>query len=187
MANLEVVSFSPKRCSVADGKVAWFAVNAVRAIDGLPQIFWSNRSPWREANLWLLERSMLRDVDPKTVASNATALHGYAIWLESSGVGWWDFPQLRKERCLVRYRGALIEAREAGDLAPSTTSQRMRVVIAFYRWLKNTGLLTDPFGFERTLAYVHSAVSAFIRLAPPSLLNWHASPFPRSGHSTPLR
>jgi integrase len=167
MANLEVVSFSPKRCSVADGKVAWFAVNAVRAIKGMPQIFWSDGSPWREANLWLLERSLLRDVDSKTVASNATALHGYAMWLESSGVGWWDFPQLRKERCLVRYRGALIEAREAGDLAPSTTSQRMRVVIAFYRWLKNTGLLsaewptwedrlvgvklTDPFGFERTL------------------------------------
>jgi hypothetical protein len=114
MANLEVVRFSPKRCSVSDERVQWFAVSGARAIDRLPQIFWSNGSPWREANLWLLERSRLRDVDPKTVASNATALHGYAMWLESSGVEWWDFPQLRKERCLVRYRGALIEAREAG-------------------------------------------------------------------------
>ena len=50
MANLEVVRFCPKRCSVADGKVEWFAVNGAAAIEGMPQIFWSNRSPWREAN-----------------------------------------------------------------------------------------------------------------------------------------
>jgi hypothetical protein len=167
MATLETVRFRPHRCTVADAKVEWREIDRARAAESIPQIFWKDASPWREANLWLHERIMVREVDPKTVASNATALHGYASWLEDSNAKWWDFPQLRKDRCLVRYRGALIEARDRGTLAPSTVAQRMRVAISFYRWLKNTGLLsaewptwrdrmvgvklTDPFGFERTL------------------------------------
>jgi integrase len=167
MATLETIRFSPQRCIVAHGKVEWRGVNSARSIQPIPQIFWNDASPWREANLWLLERIIVREVDPKTVASNATALHGYASWLERSGVNWWHFPQLRKERCLVRYRGALIESRDRGALAPSTVAQRMRVAVSFYRWLKHTGLLSaewptwqdrvvgirldDPFGFERTL------------------------------------
>jgi integrase len=166
MAMLETVQFTPSRCIAENGKVQWTIAGASR-LERLPQIFWNDGDPWREANLWLMERSQSRDVSVKTVVADATGLLRYASWLEDTGLDWWHFPQPRKDRCLVRYRGSLITAREDGALAPTTTSQRMRVVVAFYRWLKHTGLLSpdwptwqertvgvklqDPFGFERTI------------------------------------
>lgn len=167
MTTLETVRFTPRRCVVESDKVQWTIAGASLS-EGLPQIFWRGGDPWREANLWLMERSQSRDVAIKTVIADATGLHRYASWLEETGLDWWHFPPSRRDRCLVRYRGSLVSARDDGALAPTTTSQRMRVVIAFYRWLKHVGLLSsewptwqertvgvklqDPFGFERTIA-----------------------------------
>jgi hypothetical protein len=167
MAILETVRFTPRRCVVESGKVQWALAGAPLA-EGLPQIFWSAGDPWREANLWFMERSQSRNVTMKTVVADATCIHRYASWLEETGINWWHFPQSKKDRCLVRYRGSLVSARDDGALAPTTTSQRMRVVIAFYRWLKHVGLLSpewptwqdrtvgvklqDPLGFDRTIA-----------------------------------
>lgn len=166
MALLETVQFTPRRCVVESDKVQWVLAGAPLA-EGLPQIFWSAGDPWREANLWLMERSQSRNVSMKTVVADATCIQRYASWLEQTGIDWWHFPQSKKDRCLVRYRGSLVSARDDGALAPTTTSQRMRVVIAFYRWLKHVGLLSpewptwqdrtvgvklqDPFGFDRTI------------------------------------
>ncbi len=141
MARLESVNFIPHRSTVTEGRVHWTAVVHSRAIKGLPQLFWANGSPWREANLWFMDRASTRDVDLKTVQAKATCLHAYANWLEASGSMWWDFPARKENRCLVRYRGALVEARDNSELAPSTVSQRMRVVIGFYRWLRVTAML----------------------------------------------
>ncbi|WDJ98489.1 site-specific integrase [Xanthomonas campestris pv. incanae] len=96
-----------------------------------------------------------------------TSLHAYAKWLEAENLEWWHFPAKEAERCLVRYRGALIDARDAGHLAPSTVQNRMAVVVRFYRWLSANQLISpvwpmwqdrqigirisDTFGFNRTL------------------------------------
>lgn len=166
MASLESVVLTPHRCAVANGRVAWITASAARR-EGIPQICWATREPWREANLWLYSRSADRDVQSSTVVAQASALHAYARWLERESVDWWDFPMRRADRCLIRYRGFLVDARDNGELAPSTASARIRVLVQFYRWLYTTGLLSpewpmwrertvgirlhDSVGFERTI------------------------------------
>ena len=151
-------------------------------IEDLPHLFWEDGSPWREANLWAHERITSTDVGLKTVQSNMIALQSYANWLEETGTKWWDFPPRKADRCLVRYRGALIEARDDGELAPSTTSQRMATLIRFYRWLHSSGLvsadwpmwhermigirLVDPVGFSRTVMVSSTDLAIQNRKAP---------------------
>lgn len=182
MARLESIRYVPHRSKVVDGRIEWNPVRNGRTIEGLPQIIWSDATPWREANLWACERATSRDVELKTVQSNMAALHGYANWLEATGTNWWDFPPKKADRCLVRYRGALIDARNEGNIAPSTAAQRMASVIRFYRWLYGTGLispawpmwkdrsigihLTDRVGFERTILVNSTDLAIPNRRAP---------------------
>lgn len=182
MARLEYIRFVPHRSAMVDGCIEWNSVRNGKVIDGLPQIVWSNSTPWREVNLWACERATSRDVNLKTVESNIRALHGYANWLEETGTDWWDFPPRKADRCLVRYRGALIKARDEGDIAPSTTTQRMAAVVRFYRWLHAMRLLdpdwpmwkeraigirlTDAFGFERTILVNSTDLAIPNRRAP---------------------
>lgn len=186
MASLESICYTPHRSSVSDHGVAWPAATDSRVVEGLPQIFWLNATPWREANLWALERATSRDVRLNTVRSSMAALHAYAQWLERSETEWWDFPQRKADRCLVRYRGALIEARDHGQIAPSTASARMSAVVRFYRWLNAAGLLsptwpmwtervigirlTDPVGFERTITVASTNLAIVNRKAPGECL-----------------
>ncbi len=132
----------------------------------IPQIFWADGSAWREANLWLYHRLLMREVVSKTVLSNAVALLDYAKWLEATQSSWLHLPPREADRCIVRYRGALIRRKDQRELAPSTATARMRVIIAFYRWLHSSGLITteyplwqdrlvgvqavNQFGFKRT-------------------------------------
>ena len=167
MATLESIVHVPMRSEIRDGRVEWVGVNGRKPIAGLPQIVWTDHQPWREANLWALEQATTARKNLKTVASAIGNLHAYAKWLEVAGINWWYFPAREADRCLVQYRGALIDAMEAGEIAPSTASQRMAVVVRFYRWLAAARLIspqwpmwrerqigiriTDTFGFERTL------------------------------------
>ncbi|MGR4875908.1 tyrosine-type recombinase/integrase [Pseudoxanthomonas sp. LARHCG66] len=96
-----------------------------------------------------------------------THLLAFAKWCEEEGVEWWHFPDKQSERCLTRFRGALVKQRKEGELAPSTTAQRMRAVVQFYRWLLESSLLrsdrelwgertvrrrfTDSFGLEHSI------------------------------------
>ena len=182
MARLESIRYTPHRAIVSGGRVEWAPVGNGKVIQALPHILWGNGMPWREANLWALENATSRDVDIKTVQANMTSIHAYAKWLEQTHTEWWTFPPKKADRCLVRYRGALIEARDGGEIAPSTASQRMRVVIRFYRWLRATGLvspewpmwreriiglhLTDSVGFDRTLMVTTTDLSIRNRAAP---------------------
>lgn len=166
MASLESIAFTPHRCTLINGRVVWNTTSATRR-DGVPQICWATGEPWREANLWLYSRSIERDVQLATVVSQASSLRAYAQWLEREVVNWWDFPLRRSDRCLIRYRGFLVDARDDGNLAPSTASARIRVLVQFYRWLFTTGLIStewpmwrertvgirlhDLIGFERTI------------------------------------
>jgi integrase len=168
MATLEHIRFAPYRCEVVDGKVIYTQAPHDRVIPALPQIFWSNHTPWREANLWAVERARCQGVVLETIESNLRALADYAIFLESKNLKWFTFPIRKDKRCLVQYRGGLIDARNDGRISPSTATQRMRHVIQFYRWVQLRGLFSpalplwrdkvvcikyfDAVGFERTLA-----------------------------------
>lgn len=167
MALLEYIRYVPHRVELVDVDIKWTPIPNGKVINDLPQLFWKDFTPWREANLWAQERATTRGVSIKTVQSNFTALHAYANWLEDKKKNWWDFPQKKADRCLVLYRGALIDARDEGKIAPSTASQRMASVVQFYRWLYEKGFLspdaqlwaersvvihvTDWVGFERTI------------------------------------
>lgn len=123
--------------------------------------------PWREANLWAMERATAGEASLKTVASNMNGLLNYAKFLESCGLHWFEFPVRKADRCLVLYRGALITMRNAGQISPSTASEYMRNCIMFYRWVRHRELLAprvplwrekhytvklfDQVGFERSV------------------------------------
>lgn len=165
MATLEFIEFQSERPQIAGSAVEWIASRST--LQNLPVICWENGDTWSEANLWAFEEATSKDKNIKTVNSAMSGLLSYAKWLEAEGVEWWHFPAKEKERCLNRYRGELIRARDSGLLAPSTASARMATVIRFYRWLKQNNLLcsewpmwadrqigiriTDTFGFEHTL------------------------------------
>lgn len=167
MATLEHIRFVPHLCEVIDGKVVYTPTRNGHIISALPQLFWADCTPWREANLWAVERASRKDTAIETVEANLRALTDYATFLESRGLQWFLFPVRKDERCLVQYRSTLIEARDSGKLSPSTVSHRMRHVIQFYRWVQARGLFspTSPLwrdkvvyikyfnavGFERSL------------------------------------
>lgn len=182
MARIESVKFQPHRASVDEAKVLWTSATPGGKVSALPQLCWRSGEPWREANLWAYERSVVHHKHPRTVLSDAAALLGYAKWLEETDTRWWDFPARKSDRCLHRYRGHLIDARDKSQLSPSTASQRMRVVVSFYRWLKEQGLLSvecpmwrerviginvpDAFGFDRTLTVRSTDLAIPNRPAP---------------------
>lgn len=166
MASLEQINYWPHRAEIKNGFLHWAELKQ-KPIKGLPQIVWDNHSTWVEANLWALEQVASTKRDLKTVRSNMLHLLAYAKWLESESIPWWYFPERESERCLIRFRDALIFARNNGYLAPSTASQRMSTIIRFYKWALSRQLispewpmwnqrlvginLTDSFGIEHTI------------------------------------
>ncbi|CAG2147594.1 hypothetical protein LMG26411_03163 [Cupriavidus numazuensis] len=152
LARLESIYFSPHRSEIRGQQTIWTPARFGH-IEGLPQIFWADGNPWREANLWTFELASSRCVSLRTVLALATALHAYANWLEEAKIAWWHFPERKSERCIIQFRGHLISARDEGRLSPSTVSQRMRVVIRFYRWLRSNDLIStsQPMWRERTI------------------------------------
>lgn len=167
MARMEYIRYSPTCINVSEGKFNRSETTTNLFTERLPQIIWKDCTPWREANLWAQQRAMQRGVDIKTIISKMGSLAYYANWLEDSLMKWWDFPARKEDRCLLRFRGALVKSRDNGELAPSTATKRMRDVISFYRWLKASNLLNpewpmwtekqativvqNQFGFERTM------------------------------------
>jgi integrase len=182
MARLESVVFQPHRVTVESNLLIWTATTPGWKVNDLPQLCWDSGKPWREANLWAYESAVVEHKHPRTVLCNAAALLGYAKWLEETNTRWWDFPARKSDRCLYRYRGYLIDARDKSQLSSSTVSQRMRVVVRFYRWLKEKGLLSvecsmwrerviginvpDAFGFDRTLTVRSTDLAIPNRPAP---------------------
>ncbi|MGN6259925.1 MAG: hypothetical protein ACTHNO_04260 [Ralstonia sp.] len=182
MARLESVAFEPQHARVHGRRLIWTPATASDRFESLPQIFWTDGQPWLEANLWLYERATNGVTTLRTVQTNATALVHYAKWLEATHIKWTDFPQRRAHRCLVRFRGALVKARDSGQLAPSTVTARMRTALAFYRWAAATGLLSptwpmwiqrvvgvrvlDSCGIERSISVTTTDLSIPCRRAP---------------------
>jgi hypothetical protein len=168
MATLERIHFAPHYLVRGENTVSYALSSSRPTIEGLPQIFWANCTPWREANLWAVERATTGEASVKTVASNMNGLLNYAKFLESRQLHWFEFPTRKAERCLVLYRGTLIKLRDAGQISPSTASEYMRNCVMFYRWVRDRELLAphvplwrekpyvvkyfDRVGFERTIS-----------------------------------
>lgn len=169
MASLEYIDYMPHRHTVTgSGEVLWEPDTASRQIKSLPQLFWSDGTPWIEANLWAHERATSGKTDLQTVRTNLRHLHKYSDWLENEGLDWRHFPMLERDRVLIRWRKHLIEMRDKyGVLAPSTVTQRMNAAIHFYRYARANDLIGrdaplwqerqvvcrfyNAVGFERTM------------------------------------
>ena len=175
MARLENINYVPHRAVVLENAVEWVRESGVPALSCLPQIFWKNGMPWAEANHWALDKARFAYVKLNTVQNLMGHLHKYASWLEQEQVDWRHFPPRRSDRVLVRFRGALIVARNAGHISPSTTTARMRAVIQFYRHCSSYNFVSrdapkwtdkqivvrffDSCGFERTLQRLSTDIS----------------------------
>ncbi len=182
MARLEFIQYVPHQPEIASRAVDWVQVPSTRPVERLPQVFWTDGTPWREVNFWSLEMGRNRDVKIETVHRRLEHLHKYANWLEQEDIDWRHFPQTKADRVLVRYRGALIDARDCGILSPSTTTARMNAVIRFYRCVAGRHLINrdapkwqdksvvlryfDTAGFERTMSRVTTDISIPNRARP---------------------
>ena len=182
MARLEYIHYKPHCAVVESTEVIWKLDTLVRPVERLPQIFWADGTPWHEANLWALEMARNRDVKIKTVHSAFEHIHKYANWLEQEEADWRHFPKSKADRVLVRYRGALIDARDHGELSPSSTTARMNAVIRFYRYAAGRHFISrdapkwqdkavvvryfDTVGFERTMGRITTDISIPNRVRP---------------------
>lgn len=174
MACLEFCKFSPWEGSEAPQGLLWLPAKR-KSVADLPQLFWSNGIGWHEANQWALYRACLPGVDAKTVLSQMRHLHGYATFLESTGIDWRHFPTRMDERCLIRFRGSLIHRANAGEIAISTARARMTAVIAFYRFANTHHLVeaVGPMWVDRTVVIPFFDSMGFKRSISRTTTNLH--------------
>lgn len=186
MATLENVRFVPHHVTRDVRSISYTASSSRPILEGVPLIFWADCRPWREANLWAVERATDNRISLKTVVSNMNGLLHYANFLELRQVHWFQFPQRKADRCLVLYRGALIKLRDLGEISPATASEYMRNCIMFYRWVQARQLLDiktclwvdqtffvryfDEVGFERTISGITTDLKIPNRKRPGMLL-----------------
>jgi integrase len=172
MAVLEVIN---QRKMFLNENNEWDELVGSKPID-LPQIFFDNGEPWLAVNKYASNLlNAISGNNPKTITSKMNHLKAYASWLEQNQIDWRHFPKKQKDRCLFKYRGDLIDARDTGELAPSTVTTRMGAVIQFYRYAQAENLLgeTSPLwkdniktlhfyttvGFSRTMSVLSSELS----------------------------
>lgn len=156
-------------------RIEWIEQKAERGIPKLPQIFFANGEPFRAANCYALSKmGGAKGSNIKTVISAMNHIKAYADWLEECDLDWRHFPLKKKDRCLFRFRGYLIEQRKSSRLSPSTVTARMAALIAFYRWTQTYGwverkeLWEDHYkkvrlyattGFSRTMSVLSSELA----------------------------
>jgi len=202
MARLEYINYIPHRAVVRDREVEWVQ-DFTHPLSGLPQIFWESGTPWPEANHWALDKARSGEVKLETVQSLMGHLHKYASWMEEQQIDWRHFPMRKSDRVLVRFRGALIAARKAGHIRPSTTTARMNAVIQFYRHCNTHDFVTrdapmwkdklvivryyDSRGFKRTMEVKSTDLSIPNRARPGIRLEGGLLPISASDMNELLR
>lgn len=111
MARVVGIRYTPHvHTKCPTGSAQWTASPTRSHQNDFPQLLWKDLTPWREANAWALDCLLHSGVALSTIRTNMAALLAYANWLETSQSQWWHFPDRKADRCLVRYRGALISA-----------------------------------------------------------------------------
>lgn len=171
MATLERINYQPMVRSET-GK--WTPSPYQSEIQNLPLIFWQSNQPWKAANKFAYHKiSSPTGSNIKTIDSLMKHLVAYANWLEEHRIDWRHFPVTRKDRCLFRFRGYLIEQREQGVITPSTASARMSAVLQFYRFAQAHNIIErylwadkltnvqfyNAHGFSRTMSVTQSELS----------------------------
>lgn len=105
----------------------------------MPVILDSRSAPWDLGMQFLFGR-LDAEINPNmlTIRSLADDLSAFRFWLDGHD----DpnslvtcFPKMKLRRVTYRYRGALKQMIEAGDIAASTAKRRMGTVVQFYRWM----------------------------------------------------
>lgn len=193
MARLEFITFDRSEPIIEGDNVQW-EPRLGKPISKMPLIVWSTNLPWREANVWSLENASNSKRSQKTILSAMNHICAYAKWLEQENIDWWHFPLKESERCLFLFRGAVMEMRDQGIIAPSTASQRMSAVIRFYRWLVKNSLIStdqelwnetsvgirvsDNYGFQRTMNVKTTNLAIPNRRRPGDLLEGGLLPVP---------
>lgn len=203
MARLEIVDFRPWTCAVgSEGSSVWCVDMARRSTPALPQLYWDSGAGWAEANLWALERATQDRANPATVLSAMRHLKAYADFLEHSMLDWRHFPIRRDERVLDRFRGSLVAAVNAGQIALSTASVRMNTVVRFYRFSQHKGFVqkttpmwsektivipfVDSVGFQRAMSRVTTSLNIPNRTRPSVTLEDGLQPISSSDMTTLL-
>ncbi len=187
MAVLELRTHIPLRYSPHSSKAdeyGFIPIKSLKPIKKFPYIYTSNGTPWHEANRYALSLFYDAQKDYKTVLSSMKHLTAYAHWLEENKLHWLHFPKRKRDRCLVKFRGYLIDSRNEGILAASTSSSRMNSIIRFYRWAQTEGYVDikqlwenkdktiyffDQLGFSRTFT-VNSTDLSIPNRSPTSKL-----------------
>lgn len=187
MAIREKFHYQPMRfdpTSTDEFGLPWVVDDTQAGIPGCPQIFLNDGEPWVEANTYAVQRLEAGN-NIETVNALMNHIRDYAEFLESEDLDWRYFPLKKQQRCLVRYRGSLIERRDRGSISPSTTSARMSAVVAFYRWARVEGLIESDnlwegqekvirkhtlVGLSRTLAVTSSNLAIPNRQRPGASL-----------------
>ncbi|MCA7893472.1 site-specific integrase [Burkholderia cepacia] len=80
-----------------------------------------------------------------TFLSQAEDLAAYCRFLEGANVDWRHFPSHKSLRPTYRFRSHLVNEVWAGTLAPTTAKRRIRLIVRFYRWLVDEGLIQPEY------------------------------------------
>lgn len=144
MAYVELITLTLFHISVSPGTTAYvlpFGHDPARqrryVIRGFPILRWASGAFWDEANIWLgqLAQSIpVKDITIKTIRAIAYALLTFMRFVETEGRAWNYLPMIPADRTINRYRKHLIDARDAGVLAPSTAKAKMSIALRLFRW-----------------------------------------------------
>lgn len=99
--------------------------------------------PWAEATVYILSRleGVFRP-NMGTYGRLADDLVAFRRFIDESGIDWTVFEKNKLRRPTYRYKGHLKLAVDANEVAATTARRRMGVVVAFYRWLREEGVLS---------------------------------------------
>jgi integrase len=120
-------------------------------VKGFPILRWATGALWDEANIWLagIAQSIpVKDVSIKTIRSLAYALLTFMRFVELGDRAWNYLPMIPADRTINRYRKHLIDLRNDHEIAASTTSAKMSVVLRLFRWAQANEIIS-PLPFER--------------------------------------
>lgn len=159
IAFVELITLTLFHITVAPGVASYalpFAHDLKRqrkyVVIGFPILRWSTGALWDEANIWLgaLAQSIpTQDIRIKSIRFLAYALLTFMRFVESEGRAWNYLPLIPADRIINRYRKHLIDARENGELAASTVSAKMSVVLRLFRWAQINKIISSV-AFEVT-------------------------------------
>lgn len=159
MAYVELITLTLFHITVAPGTASYalpFSHDLTRQrnyiVQGFPILRWSTGELWDEANIWLgaLAQSIpTQDIRIKSIRFLAYALITFMRFVESEGRPWNYLPVIPADRTINRYRKHLIDARKSGELAASTVSAKMSIVLRLFRWAQKNEIISSV-AFEVT-------------------------------------